>query len=177
MKHLSVVVGREKVYSLEFTTSCSRRGLSISFWEGKELITMTIAHCGQDVPSVKSSVLLCSQVLSAVSLEPTIICCAGGSADFIKALDKAPSRKCGIQYPFNLVPLQVEKLMHKPSFSVMGKIDMFSMVRTLLVRLSGLLDEKWTSLRNISARWDNCVEMFWSGLLTVVSCVLRSFII
>ena len=32
---------------------------------------------------------------------------------------------------------------HKPNFSVMGKIDMFSMVRTLLVRLSGLLDEKW----------------------------------
>ena len=46
MKHLSVVVGREKVYSLEFTTSSSRRGLSISFWEDKELITMTIAHCG-----------------------------------------------------------------------------------------------------------------------------------
>ena len=144
MKHLSVVVGREKVYSLEFTTSSSRRGLRISFWEGKELISMTIAHCGRDVPFVKSSVLLCSQVLSVVSLEPTIICCACGSADFIKALDKAPSRKGGIQYPFNLVPLQVEKLMHKPSFSVMGKIDMFSMVRTLLVRLSGLLDEKWT---------------------------------
>ena len=33
--------------------------------------------------------------------------------------------------------------MHKPSFSVMGKIDMFSMLRTLLVRLSGMLDEPW----------------------------------
>ena len=77
-------------------------------------------------------------------MEPTVICCAGGSADFIKALDKAPSQKAGIQYPFNLIPLQVEKLMNKPSFSVMGRIDMFSMVRTLLVRLSGLLDEKWT---------------------------------
>ena len=144
MKHLSVVVRREKVYSLELTASSSRRGLSISFWEGKELITMTIAHCGRDVPSVKSSLLLCSQVLSVVSLEPTIICCAGGSADFIKAFDKAPCRKGGIQYPFHLVQLQVEKLMHRPSFSVMGKIDMFSMMRTLLVRLSGLLDEKWT---------------------------------
>ena len=96
MKHLSVVVGREKVYCLEFTTSSSRRGLSISFWEVKELITMTIAHCGRDVPSVKGSVLLCSQVLSAVSLEPTNICCAGGSPDFNKALDKATSRKGGI---------------------------------------------------------------------------------
>ena len=105
---------------------------------------MANAQCGRDVPSVKSSVLLCSQLLSAISLEPAIICCAGGSADFFKALDKAPNQKAGLQYPFNLVSLQVEKLMHKPSFSVMGKIDIFSMVRTLLVKLSGLLDEKWT---------------------------------
>ena len=106
-------------------------------------MTVAIAHCGRDVPAVRSCVLLCSQVLSVVSLEPTIICCAGGSADFIKALDKAPNQKSGIQYPFSLSLLQVEKLMHKPSFSVMGKIDMFSVIRTLLVRLSGLLDEKW----------------------------------
>ena len=131
------------MYSLEFTNTSVRRKLSISFWEGKDLVTMTVALCGQDVPSVKSSVLHCSQVLSAMSLEPTIICCAGGSADFIEALDKALTQKAGLQYQFNLLPLQIEKLMHKPSFSVMGKIDMFSMVQTLLVRLSGLLDEKW----------------------------------
>ena len=143
LKHIAVVLRRKEVYSLEFTTTSVQRKLSISFWDGKDLITMTISQCGRDVPSVKSSVLLCSQLLSAISLEPTIICCAGGSADFIKALDKAPNQKAGMQYPFRLLPLQIEKLMHKSSFSVMGKIDMFSMVRTLLVRLSGLLDEKW----------------------------------
>ena len=132
------------MYPLKFTTTSVRHKLSISFWDGKDLVTITVAQCGRDVPSVKTSVLLCSQVLSAISLEPTIISCAGGSADFIKALDKALNQKAGLQYPFNLLPLQVEKLMHKPSFSVMGKIDMFSMVRTLLVRLAGLLDEKWT---------------------------------
>ena len=116
----------------------------MSFWEGKELITMTIAHCGRDVPVVKSNVLLSSQLLSAVSTELSIICCRGCSLKFINALDKAPSQKAGIQYPFSLSPVHVEKLMHKPSFSVMGRIDMFSMLRTLLVRLSGLLDEKWT---------------------------------
>ena len=144
LKHIAVVLEREKVYSLEFTTTSVRRKLSISFWEGKDLVTITIAQRGRDVPSVKSSVLLCSQLLSAISLDPTIICCGGGSADFIQSLDKAPSQKAGIQHPFNLLPLQFEKLMHKPSFSVMGKMDMFSMVRTLLVRLSGLLGEKWT---------------------------------
>ena len=63
---------------------------------------MAIAHCGRDVPVVRRCVLLCSQVLSAVSLEPTIICCAGGSADFIKALDKAPNQKAGtISFQFS----------------------------------------------------------------------------
>ena len=144
MKHVAAILQREKVYSLEFTTTDTCRGLSIRFWEGKELLTVAVAHCGRDVPAVRSCVSLCSQLLSALSLQPTIICCAGGSADFINALDKAPSQKAGIQYPFNLLPLQTEKLKDEPSFSVMGKIDMFSMVRTLLVRLSGLLDEKWT---------------------------------
>ena len=95
LKHTAMVLERERVYSLEFTTTSVRHSLSISSWEGMDLITMTIAHCGRDVPAVKSCVSLCSQLLSAVSLEPTIICCAGGSADFIKALDKAVVRKPG----------------------------------------------------------------------------------
>ena len=144
MKHIAANLQREKVYSLELTTTSVRRGLSICFWEGKEMVPKTIAHCGRDVPSVKSSLLLCSQVLSAVSMEPTIIRCAGGSGGFIKPLDKASSQKTRLQYPFNLLPLQIEKLKHKPNFSVMGKIDMFSMVRTLLVWLCGIVDEKWT---------------------------------
>ena len=72
--------------------------------------------------------------MEKLKLEPTVICCAGGSAVFIKALDKAPSKN-GMQYPFNLLLFQVAKLMHKPSSSLMGKIYMCSMVRTLLVRL------------------------------------------
>ena len=144
LKHLAAKLGREEVYSLEFESTTTRRNLSVSFWEGKELVTITIAHCGRDVPVVKSNVLLSSQLLSAISTEPRIICCGGSSLDFIKALDKTPSQKAGVQYPFSLSPMHVEKLMHKPSFSVMGKIDMFSMLRTLLIRLVGLLDERWT---------------------------------
>ena len=144
MKHVAATLQCEKEYSLEFASTNVRRGLSICFWEGKELVTMDFVHCGRDIHAVRICVPLCSQVFSVVSLEPTLICCAGGSADLLKALDKVPSQKTAIQYPFNFLPLQIEKLLHKQSFSVMGKIDKFSMVRTLLVRLSGLIDEKWT---------------------------------
>ena len=144
LKHLAALLGREKVYSLEFQSTTTRRNLSISFWEGRELVTMTIAHCGRDVPVMKSTVLLSSQLSSDASTEPSIICCGGSSLEFIKALDKAPSQQAGIHYPFSLSPMHVEKLMHKPSFSVRGKIDMFSMLRSLLIPLAGLLDENWT---------------------------------
>ena len=95
-------------------------------WEGKELFTMTAVHCGRDVLVTKSNVFLSSQLLSGVTTEPRVICCVccgGSSLEFIKALDKAPSQKAGIQYPFSLSPVHIEKLMHKPSFSLMGKID------------------------------------------------------
>ena len=132
------------MYSLEFQSTTTRRSLSPTFCEGRELVTMIVAHCGCDVPDVKSNVFLSSQLLSAVSTEPRNICCGGSSLEFIKALDKAPSQKAGIQYPFSLSPMHNEKLMHKLSFSVLGKIDVLSMFRTLLIRLAGLLDERWT---------------------------------
>ena len=68
----------------------------MTFKEARELVTMTVAHCGRDVPVVRSNVLLSSQLLRAVSTEPRIFCCRGSSLEFIKALDKAPSQKTGI---------------------------------------------------------------------------------
>ena len=144
LKHLAKIIQREKVYSLVFGSTTIRRSLCISFWEGKELITMSIAHFGRDIPAVKSNVLLISQLLSAVSIEARNICCGGSSVEFIKGLDKVPSQKAGFQYPFLLSPVHIKKLMHKPSSSVMGMFDIFSMLWTLLIRSFGLLDERWT---------------------------------
>ena len=143
MRHIADVVGKEGVFSLELKNLAVRRSLSLCFWEGKNLVMMVLTHCSRVVPVVKGNVSMVGQLLSVVSTNPTIVCCGGADSDFIKALDRDPTRKAGVQYPFCLSPVQVEKLMHKPSFSVMGKIDMFSMLRTLLVRLSGMLDEPW----------------------------------
>ena len=85
----------------------------------------------------------CKQILSAISDDATVICCRGSSADFVKVLDKNLAGKAGVQYPFTLTRLQFERLLHKLSFRVKGRIDMFSMLRTLLKRLNALLDENW----------------------------------
>ena len=142
MRDIADVVGKEGVFSLELKSLAVRRSLSLCFWEGKNLVMMMVlTHCGRDLPVVKGNVSTVGQLLNVVSTNPTSVCCGGADTNFIKALDRDPTRKAGVQYPFWLSPVRLEKLMHKPSFSVMGKIDMFSMLRTLLVRLSGMLDE------------------------------------
>ena len=140
---MSSVIAREGAYSIKFFADSRRRTLSLCFWEGKRFLCLPMLHCGRDVPPTRSFIDLVSRLLSAISGDATIICCGGSSADFVKVLDKNPGRKAGVQYPFSLTPVQFERLLHKPSFSVMGRIDMCSMLRALLLRFNGLLDERW----------------------------------
>ena len=86
----------------------------------------------------------------------TVISCGGCTSDFFKSLDKNPSRNARVHYPFNLSPVQPDKLMHKPSFSVMWKIDMFCMLRTSLVRRSGLLHERYVQSRQLLRKVSFC---------------------
>ena len=140
---MSSVIARDGAYSIEFFVDSRRRTLSLCFWEGKRFLCLPMLHCGRDVPPTKSYIDLVSRLMSAISGDATIICCGGSSADFVKVLDESPGRKAGVQYPFSLTPVQFERLLHKPSFSVMGRIDMCSMLRALLLRLKELLDERW----------------------------------
>ena len=141
---VSAVIAREGAYSIEFSIS-HRRTLSVGFWEGKRFVCMPMLHCmkGIDVPPTKGYIDLVSQLLSAISGDASIICCGGSNADFVKVLDRSPGWKTGVQYTFALTPVQFQRLLHKPSFSVMGRIDMCSMLRALLLRLNGLLDKRW----------------------------------
>ena len=143
VKHVSSVIARDGAYSIEFSVGSRHRKLTLCFQESKRLVCLPMLHCGRDVPPTKSYIDLVSRLLGAISGDATIFCCGGSNADFVNVLDKSPGRKAGVQYHFALAPVQFDRLLHKPSFSVMGRIDMFSMLRALLLRLNGLLDERW----------------------------------
>ena len=143
VEHVSSVIAREGAFSIEFSVGSRRRTLNVGFWEGKRFMCMPILHCGRDVPPTKSYIDLVSRLRSAISGDATFICCGGSNADFVKVLDKIPGRKAGVQYLFALAPVQFERLLHKRSFSVMTRIDLCSMLRALLLRLNGLLEERW----------------------------------
>ena len=144
----------------------------------RNLMMMALTHRSRDVPVVKGNVSMLCQLLSVVSTGPTIVCCGGADSDFIKALDRDPTRKGRREYPFSLNPVQVEKPMHKPSLSVLGEIDMFSMLTTLLVCLSGMLVELWVQLTQFLRKVGFIAAMFNSHLSLSLglsgSCVFKA---
>ena len=83
-------------------------------------MTMVTAHSVGEVSVIKSNVALVALLLSVGCVDATILsfgCCSTASH---KSLAMKPTRKAGVQYPFCLSPVQVEKMMHKPNFNVMG---------------------------------------------------------
>ena len=92
---------------------------------------------------MKGEFTLISQLQAAISVKPKIISRGGCIADVLKALDRYPVRQGGIQYPFSSERVDIKKLLCGAIFDALGGIDMFSLLQTLLVRLTGILDEKW----------------------------------
>ena len=76
----------------------------------------------------------------------------GATLHFIKPLDKSPRRTGSVQYPFSLTPLQFEQLLHQPSFNVLGKSDIISMLRTCRLHNKILLDERWVQSTEVFRR-------------------------
>ena len=47
MGHLAVLFAKEVMFSVEFGATISRCNVSLSLWEGKELVTMVVAQYGR----------------------------------------------------------------------------------------------------------------------------------
>ena len=83
-----------------------------------------------------------ANLLGAVSKEPEVVCGGGSNVDVLRTVDKKPFRRIGLQYPHLLLALRLEKLLRKPSYSVIGRINMFALLATFLPRIIGCLDCK-----------------------------------
>ena len=81
---MASVIAPEGVFAMEFFLESRRRILSVSFWEGRQLVCMPLGHCRRDVPSSKKNVVLTSRLLSAVGGDATIICCGRANLDLLR---------------------------------------------------------------------------------------------
>ena len=101
-----------------------------------------LVPCGRDDSLANRYLHLTSRLLSVAFCNRTNICCRGANSVILEALHRSPGWKAGFHYLFNLIPMQFERRLLKPNFNVTERIDMLAMLRTLLIRLSGLLDER-----------------------------------
>ena len=125
-------------------------------------------HRGRDATVVKSQFSLIATLLGVVSRTHEIFSCGGVGVNVIKSLDMCPSSKVRVHYPFHIQSLHVEKLLRKPSYSVMVRIYLVAVLRSFLLQLLCTLDLKWMlssqDLQNMSHMSLTCFEcdtMFW----------------
>ena len=114
---------------LEYKTEKKTRELNIPLWDKSQSVDVCIMKFGSGMPLIRSQLVMVAKLLGAVSEKPDIVSCGVVGVDMLKTLDKMPSSKIGLQYPLSVHDVQVEKLLRKPSYSVMGRNDMFALLR------------------------------------------------
>ena len=120
---------------LDVTSKC--RGMSVRFWERGRLLDLDVLQCDRDAPVVRSQMSMVAHFLGAVSRSPVNATGGGVGVDFIKTLNRSSSSKVGVQNLFDVKNLNLEKLLRKPSYGVMGGIEMFELLMSLFPPLAG----------------------------------------
>ena len=109
----------------------------LRFWKGTKLCRVFICRNALPTNGLTGELGSLSRLLSVVSTGPDMVTCSGCAIDFIRAIDQHPSFPRGVQSCFRFEQLDLQSLMHKSSYSVFGRNDMFSVLQCLLVSLGG----------------------------------------
>ena len=144
LEDISTCVLESGRFSLEFERRGHYLEMHVRFWKQETLCKVFVCRSGLFNKDIEGELGSLSRFLSAVSTEPDIVACSGCPLSFIQTVDKSPIFKHAVQFPYRFDNLKLEKLMHKKSFSVFGRIDFFSVMKQLLVSLGGSLEESWT---------------------------------
>ena len=153
MKHVFAVFAREGMYSKKICVDSKLVILSNSFREGQLFVGKALDDCGKVVPANERYADSTARLLSALSGIFTYF--RGAKVDFIRVLNMGRGWKASLVYQFSLSPMEIEQKLHKHSLSVMRRINIFSIVRTLLLRLRGIQVERKISQRNFSVRYQS----------------------
>ena len=124
MGHLKDVLRNSKCFSIGFSVASKGRKKRVRFREGRRLLDLDVLVCDRGALFVKSQVTIMTQFLGAISRAPEIFICAGVTVDVMMTWDRCPSSNVSDLYPYDVRTSHREKLLRKPSCSVLGRIDM-----------------------------------------------------
>ena len=130
-------------FSIEFEDNGTNRLMSLRFWKRTKLCRVFICRSALPATDLTGELGSLSRLLSVESTDPDIVACSGCSVDYIRTIDQHPSYSRGVQSCFRFELLDLQLLMHKFTYNVFGRTDMFSVLQCLLVSLGGSITEDW----------------------------------
>ena len=144
MEDIAEQVTSAQHFSIEFEDSGTDRLMFLRYWRETKLCTIFICRSALPAADLYGELGSLSRLLSVVSTDPDIVACSGCSVDYIRTIDQHHhSYSRGTQSCYRFESLDLQLLMHKFTYSVFGRIDMFSVLQCLLVSLGGSVTEDW----------------------------------
>ena len=117
--------------------------MSIRFWKGSELCRVFVCRSALPSADLTGELGCLPRLLSVTSTRVDIVACSGDPIGLIQTLNQSSFFNRGFQTCLRFDSLDLPTLMHKLSYSVVGKIDFFSVLQALIVSLGNSHAEPW----------------------------------
>ena len=143
MSDLAEQIATTQCFGIEFENVGTNRFMTARFWKGDSLCRVFICRSGLPSSDLTGELGSLSRLLSVVSTRADIVACSGCTVDLVKTIDHSDLFSRSVQSCFRFEHLRLETMMRKPTYSVFGRIDFFSVLKSLMVSLGGATDEDW----------------------------------
>ena len=143
VKILRELLHTEECYGLVFEDTVEERRLHLSVWRNNVPITILLLSCDRLSGGEHLDLLLLSRLFSALPQMSSPVSCIGTRLDVLKTIDRYYRPRTEILAHSPISSKLFERLLTSPTNLVFGRIDVFSVVEHIMMRLRGALTENW----------------------------------
>ena len=130
-------------YALEFEQKGPMLFLHLRFWREGQLCRVLIRRTGRTVGQTSAECCLLSYLLAAISPRASPVCFSGCTQSLVQLIYECPLFSMAVQSRKRFEEISLEKVMHKKSYSVFGRIDFYAVIKYIVICLGGSLDLEW----------------------------------
>ena len=128
MCDLAERIASTQCFVLEFENVGINWLMSVKFWKGDSLCRVFICRSG---------------LLSTDLNRELGVACSECPVELIQTIDHSDYLSRAVQSCFRFEHLRLQTMMHKPTYSLFGRIDFFSVLKSLIVSLGAATGEDW----------------------------------
>ena len=143
MEDMAEQIAATQCFGLEYERVGVNKLMSVRFWKGDSLCRVFVCRSGLPSTDLTGKLGSLSRFLSVVSTKADIVACSGCPVELICTIDRCALFPRAVQSCFRFEHLDLQTMMRKPTYSVFGRIDFFSVLKSLLVSLGSAADEDW----------------------------------